>query len=303
MNHRLLLPPLAVETERWATSDTPRWVPSGWTTSVACGDYFDAVRVPADVAVPALSVLGPRTGPVLANNTTRTWHFLILRPHRAEPGNWGRGARVMPDGRSIGIPPTHRAGGRDVYWAVPPNGFVTSPLRLREVLEGPLPPAAPTSTRTVAAPPPPVRVPPVARPLTPTGVQLRIGALLLAGETEEQIAVRLRMQVATVRRHLTQLGTRLGATTTTGRATALLSAGHLPPPAVSMLAPDLASLDVQILRVVAGLAPADELPDNLRSGESFLDRVAHLRHVTGARADAHLVALGFAWGLLPGGTP
>lgn len=303
MNRASLLPPYAAETNRRPGADAPEWVPCGRTVPVPCGRYFDAIRVPADIAEPALRILGPQAGPVLANTTTRAYHFLVLRPNRVSPGAWGRGIRVMPQHRLLGIPPAHTTGGRDVHWAFPPSTYTTPSLLLREVLEGPLPLATRPSPPAVVSLPASVDLPPCLKPLPPTAVQLRIGALLLAGENEEQMAVRMGMYVGTVRRHLTQLGKRIGATTSTGRVTALLTGGHLPPPPVNMLAPDLSPLDLQILRVVAGLDPAGLLPEHLRSGQNLLDHVTRLRNVTGARTDAHLVALAVAWDLLPGGAP
>ncbi len=79
--------------------DTPPWMSgSSETRRARCGEDFTAVRVPADLAHPALTALGPRTGPVLANRTTRTWHFLLPL------------GSVLPDDWPYGVGSCRKAG-------------------------------------------------------------------------------------------------------------------------------------------------------------------------------------------------
>ncbi|WP_236244479.1 MULTISPECIES: helix-turn-helix transcriptional regulator [unclassified Streptomyces] len=282
---------------RW---DMPHWMPdSSQTLPARCGEDFTAIRVPADLARPALTALGPRTGPVLANKTTRTWHFL-LPSNSVLPDDWPHGVRVMPKGRSIGIPPLTTTGGLDVHWAVPPGLGSTSPADLHRALHDPRlltagdapspadPPAAAAAVRAAA--------PPTPRPLT--RAQRDVGRLLLTGASDAQIAEELGLPVGTVRRHLTSIGRRFGAPTAARRAAALLAGGHVSPPPVSMLAPDLSETDLIVLRVLAGLATEDDLPEDLRTG-LFLDHVDELRERCGARTDPHLIALAAFWELLP----
>lgn len=88
--------------------DLPDWMPrTGETLPRPCGQDFDAVRVAADLAVPALTALGSNAGPVLANHTTRTYFFLV-KPGSVLPGRWTLGVRVMPRGAIIGIPRSER---------------------------------------------------------------------------------------------------------------------------------------------------------------------------------------------------
>lgn len=75
--------------------------------------------------------------------------------------------------------------------------------------------------------------------------------------------------------------------------------GHLPPPPVQIHAPDLAPVDVAVLRVLAGISRDAELPVELRPTGTFLDYVDGLRERCAARTDAHLIALAAAWDLLP----
>ncbi|MEU8617326.1 hypothetical protein [Streptomyces sp. NPDC048623] len=279
---------------RW---DMPPWTSgSSETLPARCGEDFTAVRVPADLARPALTALGPRTGPVLANRTTQTWHFLL--PHGSIlPDDWPYGVRVMPKGRPIGIPPLTTTGGRDVHWAVPPGQGVTSPADLHRVLNGPLLPAAQTEPPLASTAPARVAAPAKPRPLTPA--QLKVGRLLLTGASDTQMAEELKLPVGTVRQQLNRLGRRFGAPTAARKATALLAGGHLSPPPVQMLAPEVTPADLAVLRVLAGLAADDHLPAELRSTGLFLDHVDELRERCGARTDPHLIALAAFWGLLP----
>ncbi|MGA5215081.1 hypothetical protein ACPCAE_03260 [Streptomyces cinereoruber] len=281
--------------------DTPPWMSaSSETLRARCGEDFTAVRVPADLARPALTALGPRTGPVLANRTTRTWHFL-LPPDSHLSDDWPYGVRIMPEGRPIGIPPLTTTGGRDVHWAVPPGRGVTSPADLHRVLNGPLLPAAPSPARTEpqlpSRTPGRVTAPAKPRPLTPA--QLTVGRLLLTGASDTQMAAELNLPVGTVRQQLNRIGRRFNAPTAVRKAVALLAGGHIAPPPVSMLAPELSSADLAVLRVLAGLAHGDVLPAELRSSDPFLDHVDELRERCGARTDPHLIALAAFWGLLP----
>ncbi|MFD8550177.1 helix-turn-helix transcriptional regulator [Streptomyces fradiae] len=281
----------------------PSWASnSSQTLPARCGEDVTAVRVPADLARPALTAVGPRTGPVLANHTTRAWFFL-LPPHITLPDGWPYGVRVMPRGRSIGIPPLTTTGGRDIHWAVLPGQGFTLPADLHRVLNDPLDLATPAA----AAPAEPSAAPSVAaqaaapvepRPLT--SAQREVGRLLLAGASDAQIAEELGLSVGTVRRHLTGIGRRFGAPTAARTASALLAGPHAPPPPVSMLAPDLTETDLAVLRVLADLATEDDLPAELRPSAQFLHHVDGLRQRCGARTDPHLIALAAGWGLLPG---
>ncbi|MFE1378161.1 hypothetical protein ACFW6S_04275 [Streptomyces sp. NPDC058740] len=280
----------------------PHWMPhTGETIPHPCGEDFDAVRVTADLAAPALAALGARTGPVLANHTTQTWMFLVP-PGSAPPGRWTLGVRVMPRGATIGIPPIGRTGGRDIHWAVPPGRGVTYADDLKRILTGPLAPAVPTrGTGSQAS----STTPPTARTAAPTSQRplsaalLAVGELLLAGHSEAQIAKSLSRPLGTVRQHLNRLARLFDAPNPALKAAALLGRGRLSPPPVQMLAPDVAPVDLAVLRVLAGIGRDAELPVELRPIGPFLDHVDELRERCGARTDAHLIALAAAWGLLP----
>lgn len=125
----------------WADSTPePAWVPRAQTLGLPCGQYFDAVRAGADSAASAHEILGPHSGPVLANSDTRTWFFL-LEPGAVAPGSWEiRGSRLLRPGTIISVPPAFITTGRDVRWVVLPGRGTTRPDDLRAALDGRTPP-------------------------------------------------------------------------------------------------------------------------------------------------------------------
>ncbi|MFF7097779.1 hypothetical protein ACFY9A_36155 [Streptomyces rubradiris] len=112
---------------------TAQWVPPSWTRTVACGEHFHAVRVRADIAAPALQLLGHGAGPVLAYDTVRAWWFLVP-PGPVEPGLWAPGIRLLRPGTPIAVPPPYTTTGRDVRWIVTPEHDFTPLEQLRAVL-------------------------------------------------------------------------------------------------------------------------------------------------------------------------
>jgi hypothetical protein len=112
-----------------------QWVPPSWTRTVACGDFFHAVRVRADIAAPALQLLGNNAGPVIAHDIIRAYWFL-LPPGPVEPGRWAPGIRLLRPGTPIAVPPPHTTTGRDVRWVVTPEHDFTPLGQLRAALTG-----------------------------------------------------------------------------------------------------------------------------------------------------------------------
>ncbi|MFC8730032.1 hypothetical protein [Streptomyces bacillaris] len=276
------------------TWDIPSWASgSSQTLPARCGEDVTAVRVPADLARPALTALGPRTGPVLANHTTRTWFFL-LPPHTTLPDGWPYGVRVMPQGRPTGIPPLTTTGGRDIHWAVLPGRGFTSPTDLHRVLNDPrvlATPATPAPAEPSAAPAPPARA---AAPVEPRPSGKSHGSCSPGPRTHRS-----------PRNWAGQSGPSASTCTRSAAASAPRPppAGPLPcsraathpRPRSRCSPPD----DLAVLRVLAGLATDDALPDELRPPGRFLDRVDELRERCGARTDPHLIALAAFWELLP----
>lgn len=132
--HLLVYPPY----NSWRLSmadSTQQWVPQSRTVTVACGPYFHAVRVQADIAAPALRLLGSDCGPVLAHDTIRAWWFL-LSPGPVEPSLWAPGIRLLRPGTRIAVPPRRTTAGRDVRWVVTPGNTFTPLGQLRAALAG-----------------------------------------------------------------------------------------------------------------------------------------------------------------------
>ena len=115
------------------------WLPLRSTRCVPVGCWWDAIRVPEEIAIRVYDVLGP-CGPVLANPYSQVWHFL-LDPGSA--GNWHvPPSRRMRAGSLLAIPPGElrlqpdefRSRSRDVHWAVPPGRGRTQPVALNKAL-------------------------------------------------------------------------------------------------------------------------------------------------------------------------
>ncbi|MET9776284.1 hypothetical protein ABZ023_18820 [Streptomyces sp. NPDC006367] len=89
----------------------------------------------ADIAAPALRLLGDSAGPVIAHDIVRAWWFL-LPPGQVEPGRWAPGIRLLRPGTLIAVPPPHTTTGRDVRWVVTPERGFTRLEHLRAALAG-----------------------------------------------------------------------------------------------------------------------------------------------------------------------
>ncbi len=94
------------------------------------------------------------------------------------------------------------------------------------------------------------------------------------------MAEELGLPVGTVRQQLNRIGRRFGAPTAVRKAVALLAAGHVAPPPVSMLAPELSPTDLAVLRVLAGLARKTTSPPS--SGPATRSSTASTSCVNGA---------------------
>ncbi|GAB2900101.1 hypothetical protein [Streptomyces mayteni] len=133
---------------------SPNWIPPNGhgVRQLPAGRWFDAVEVGSLAAVPALGRLGPRSGPVIEDQTRDVVRWLI--PPRAGTG-WNLPlARVLGHGDTVAMPPAEwtwglRLGAPPVRWLYPPTGTcLTSPRMLLEALTAMPPP--PTGTRYTA---------------------------------------------------------------------------------------------------------------------------------------------------------
>ncbi|MFH8369210.1 hypothetical protein [Streptomyces sp. NPDC018031] len=119
-----------------------RWrPPTDEATAQAAGEWWDAVRVPADIGARALDRLGDDSGAVISDGWGRLLYWLIP-PGTAE--DW-RLPRVQVLGRTaremayVGVPPAHRQSGPALHWRIPPTTdgrWLTEPEALHTALTG-----------------------------------------------------------------------------------------------------------------------------------------------------------------------
>lgn len=114
-----------------------RWLPaSGLIVSRAAGVYWEAVRVSSSDAQQALQAARPPqnwNGPVIANDYTNAWTFLLARGPKTR---WDvPGSRILRHGTRVAIPPAAARRGPDAHWAIPPQGpHLPSLTELRRLL-------------------------------------------------------------------------------------------------------------------------------------------------------------------------
>ncbi|MFI6346685.1 DUF6415 family natural product biosynthesis protein [Streptomyces sp. NPDC050560] len=117
---------------------TAFWTPpvAPGPTLVAAGEHWDAVRVAHPLGAGALGRLGPDTGAVLEDRSSRVLYWLVERGRadawRLPPAY----VRVLGTGTYVAVPPAHHTEGRRVRWRVPcaPPVCLTRPARLHEAL-------------------------------------------------------------------------------------------------------------------------------------------------------------------------
>ncbi|KAB7835526.1 hypothetical protein [Streptomyces mobaraensis] len=149
MKKTTLKPPLGCRTPVPAVPDTndddwygtvqqmfPSWVPLDRVRSVAAGEHWQAVRTSLLLGERALGCLGKSIGPVIRAPYTAHMVFL-LGLNSLSSSSWKvPGARLLPGGARVEIPPGTIRSGRDVHWAVPPDQGRTDPSALRAALNG-----------------------------------------------------------------------------------------------------------------------------------------------------------------------
>jgi hypothetical protein len=110
------------------------WVPTDRTTGVPVGAHWDAVRVPPKRAEDAYRLLGPSSGPIVANDYAGVWFFLL---ERGASRGWSvRGTRVPRPASLVAIPPLWVTHGGDARWIVAPGAGLTDPADLEAALHG-----------------------------------------------------------------------------------------------------------------------------------------------------------------------
>jgi hypothetical protein len=112
------------------------WTPptSGRLELVQCGEWWDAVKVPAYIGKGALGRLGDESGAVIEDPLGRSLYWLV-EPGRAD--TWEL-HRVEPLGAAsyVAVPPAGRTEGPGVRWIVPlaPLRYLTAPEALYAAL-------------------------------------------------------------------------------------------------------------------------------------------------------------------------
>ena len=104
---------------------------------VKVGEYWHAVRAPADLAERALAALGDETGAVIADYGRMYW---LIRAGSA--GKWRRVRHVQVLGTNgaettyVGVPPAAHTTGPRLHWRVPmgPDRYLTDADDLRQAL-------------------------------------------------------------------------------------------------------------------------------------------------------------------------
>lgn len=106
--------------------------------TLAAGDWFDAVRVPLDLGLATLRLLGDDSGAVIRDGFGAILYWLIA-PGAAAGWRLER-VSVLGRGHHVAVPPLHRTQGPGLYWQVPPSrGFeCTSAPRLHAALHAAL---------------------------------------------------------------------------------------------------------------------------------------------------------------------
>ncbi|MEU6534443.1 hypothetical protein [Streptomyces sp. NPDC047000] len=106
--------------------------------TVAAGDWFDAVRVPLDLGLATLHLLGDESGAVIRDGFGSILYWLIAPGAAA---GWGlERVSVLGRGHHVAVPPLHRTTGPGLYWQVPPTRGLecTSAPRLHAALHAAL---------------------------------------------------------------------------------------------------------------------------------------------------------------------
>lgn len=106
--------------------------------TLAAGDWFDAVRVPLDLGLTTLQLLGDDSGAVIRDGFGAILYWLIA-PGAAAGWQLER-VSVLGRGHHVAVPPLHRTTGPGLYWQVPPARGLecTSAPRLHAALHAAL---------------------------------------------------------------------------------------------------------------------------------------------------------------------
>ncbi|MFE5594589.1 response regulator transcription factor [Streptomyces sp. NPDC056549] len=133
----------------------------------------------------------------------------------------------------------------------------------------------------------------------PTQRERDVVAYVAEGWANDEIGVALNLAPSTVARHLQIVSARYRVTTREALVDLSLARGYIRPPDAGP-SPGFSEKEMQLIRLVAAdyRLPAISAAMGM-SKSTALRKLTNARSKAGARGNAHLIALCFAWGLLP----
>ena len=99
------------------------------------GQDWDAIRVPSQIGLAAMTILGARCGAVAVNPYSRVVYYFVPRGTAAE---WDvERTRAIGQGGTVTIPPARWTHGPGPHWRICPGdgGWLTDARALRAALE------------------------------------------------------------------------------------------------------------------------------------------------------------------------
>lgn len=113
----------------------PGVTPLGDCELVAAGKEWDAIRVPEQVGVRALEILGGRSGAVIEDPRGRVFYWFVPTGTAAE---WSvAGTRALGDHCHVSVPPDRKVAGYGPRWRITPGDgrMLTRSAPLRAAIE------------------------------------------------------------------------------------------------------------------------------------------------------------------------
>lgn len=104
------------------------------TTPLPDSLSMDAIRVPRQLGLAAMGILGTRAGAVVEDPGRASLYFFV--PTGTATGWSVENTEAMPSGAATPIPPVRRTSGPGPYWRVCPgdDGWLTDPAALTAAL-------------------------------------------------------------------------------------------------------------------------------------------------------------------------
>jgi hypothetical protein len=110
-------------------------MPTPTTALPAVPDEWDVIRVPRQLGLAAMSILGTRAGAVVEDPVQGALYFFVPLGTAAD---WdAENTRAMPGGARVPLPPERRTTGPGPHWRMCPGdgGWHTDPAALLAAIE------------------------------------------------------------------------------------------------------------------------------------------------------------------------